>query len=139
MAKHTTYIFSEDARAQAEFYVQALGGEITSVTTYGEVPDANEEELKDKVINLSLVAAGVTFLMSDSMFESLNPGNVVSLCLEFPTEEEAHAAFDKLSQGGTVKQPLEPAFWGALFGQFEDKYGISWMITSDTSACRESQ
>ncbi|MBV6715339.1 VOC family protein [Paenibacillus chitinolyticus] len=139
MAKHTTYIFSEDARAQAEFYIQALGGEITSVTTYGEVPGAKEEELKDKVINLSLVAAGVTFLMSDSMFEALTPGNVLSLCLEFATEEEAHSAFNNLSKDGKVNQPLEPAFWGALFGQLEDKYGITWMITSDTSACRETQ
>ncbi|MFS0838520.1 VOC family protein [Paenibacillus sp. 1P03SA] len=139
MATHTTYIISEDARAQAEFYIGALGGEITSVTTYGQVPGASEEELKDKVINLSLVAAGVTFLMSDSMFEALTPGNMVSLCLEFATEEEAHTAFNNLSKGGNVKQPLEPAFWGALFGQLEDKFGISWMITSDTSACRDSE
>lgn len=139
MATHTTYIISENARAQAEFYIGALGGEITSVTTYGQVPGANEEELKDKVVNLSLVAAGVTFLMSDSMFEALTPGNMVSLCLEIATEEEAHAAFNNLSKDGSVKHPLEPAFWGALFGQLEDKFGISWMITSDTSACRDSQ
>nr|WP_325168587.1 hypothetical protein [Paenibacillus sp. S28] len=43
MAKHMTYIFSEDARAQAEFYVQALGGEIVSVQTHGELPHATEE------------------------------------------------------------------------------------------------
>jgi len=30
----TPYIHSEDARAQAEFYIHALGGEIVSVLHY---------------------------------------------------------------------------------------------------------
>ena len=55
MAKLTPYIFSEDAKAQAEFYTQALGGEILSVQTHGEIP-GTKEELKDKVMHLSLVA-----------------------------------------------------------------------------------
>jgi PhnB protein len=63
MAKHTTYIFSEDARTQAGFYTKALGGEILSVVKRGEVMD--KEEDKDKVMHLSFVAAGVNFFMSD--------------------------------------------------------------------------
>jgi PhnB protein len=133
MAKHTTYIFSEDARAQAEFYTQALGGEILSVMTHGELPNASEA-LKDKVLHLSLVAAGINFLMSDSVFQTLSRGNNISLCLEYKTETEAHEAFNNLAEGGKVKDPLKPAFWGALFGQLEDKYGIMWMITTEAKA-----
>lgn len=129
MAKHTTYIMSEDARAQAEFYTYALGGEILSVTTHGQLPGA-KEELKDKVVNLSLIAAGINFLMSDSVFEPIIRGNAVHLSLEFATETEAREAFEKLAEGGHVKYPLEPAFWGALYGQIEDKYGVMWMITT---------
>lgn len=129
MAKHTTYIMSEDARAQAEFYTHALGGEILSVMTHGQLPEA-KEELKEKVVNLSLIAGGINFLMSDSVFESIIRGNAINLSLEFATEAEAREAFDKLADGGNVKCPLEPAFWGALFGQIEDKFGIMWMITT---------
>ncbi|MFD0677197.1 MULTISPECIES: hypothetical protein [unclassified Paenibacillus] len=74
MAKQTTYIMSEDARAQAEFYTYALGGEILSVMTHGQLPEA-KEELKDKVVNLSLMAGGINFLMSDSVFEPIIRGN----------------------------------------------------------------
>jgi len=42
LAKYTTYIVSENARAQAEFYTHALGGEITSVMTRGQLPGAAE-------------------------------------------------------------------------------------------------
>jgi len=129
MAKHTTYIMSEDAKAQAEFYTHALGGEILSVMTHGQLPGA-KEELKDKVVHLSLMAGGINFLMSDSVFEPIIRGNAINLCLEYATEAEAREAFDKLAEGGNVKCPLEPAFWGALFGQIEDKYGVMWMITT---------
>lgn len=133
MAKHTTYFFSEDAKAQAEFYTRALGGEILSVMTYGQLPDS-KEEIKDKVVHLNMIAGGVTFLMSDSIFEPITRGNAINQCLEFSTEAEAHEAFDKLSEGGTVKDALKPAFWGALFGLLEDKFGVMWMITTEPKA-----
>ncbi|ASS76641.1 hypothetical protein CIG75_17810 [Tumebacillus algifaecis] len=136
MAKLTTYISSGDARAQAEFYTNALGGEIHSVMTYGDHGDA-PEELKDKVLHLNMTAAGVTFLMSDHSHEPLQPGNAIHINLEFATEEEAHDAFAKLGEGGQVTQPLIPAFWGALFGIVVDKYGIPWMITTEPKQPQE--
>ncbi|GAA3408590.1 VOC family protein [Paenibacillus hodogayensis] len=130
MAKHTPYLFSEDARAQAEFYIQALGGEILSVMTHGQMPGANEQ-LKDKVLHLSFVAAGTSFFMADTVTEPVNPGNGISLNLEFPNEAEAREAFDNLSAGGRVKHPFSMAFWGTFFGQFEDKFGVNWMIVTE--------
>ncbi|WP_068774884.1 VOC family protein [Paenibacillus sp. FJAT-26967] len=136
MAKFFNYIFSENATVQAEFYTQALGGEILSVMTHGQLPGA-KEELKDKVLNLSFVAAGVNFLICDSIGEPVVQGNAINLCLEYGTESEAHEAFDKLSEGGNVQHPLQPAFWGSLFGQVEDKFGVKWMVT--TEAVENSQ
>ncbi|WP_426448125.1 VOC family protein [Paenibacillus sp. S-38] len=135
MAKHNTYFFSEDARAQADFYVQALGGEIQAVMTNGQLPDA-AEGTKDKVIHLSMVAAGVNFCLADAVFGPVSPGSAISQCLTFAAEAEARDAFEKLSEGGTVSQPLEPAFWGALFGQLEDKFGVQWMITTEAQECQ---
>lgn len=129
MAKFTAYIMSEDAKAQAEFYIHALGGEILSVTTHGQLPGA-KEELKDKVVNMSLIAAGVRFMMSDSVFEPVVRGNAINLSLEYAAEAEARNAFDKLAESGNVICPLEPAFWGSLYGQLEDKFGVRWMITT---------
>ncbi|PWK09607.1 VOC family protein [Tumebacillus permanentifrigoris] len=132
MAKHATYLNTEDARAQAEFYVSALGGEILHVMTFGDAPDSNEE-IKDKVMHLSLMAAGVNFMMSDS-FEPVNYGTTISQCMEFKTPEEARTAFDNLAAGGTVVQPLEMQFWGAMFGQLVDKFGVQWSIVTEHAA-----
>jgi len=129
MAKYTAYIVSENAKAQAEFYTHALGGEIVSVMTHGQLP-GSPEELKDKVVNLSLVAGGIPIMMSDSVFEPVIRGSAVNLSFEFATEGEAREAFAKLAEGGNIICPLEPAFWGSLFGQLEDQFGIRWMITT---------
>ncbi len=133
MAKLTPYLVSKDARAQADFYINALGGEILSVMTHEQLPDA-DEAAKDKVLHMSLIAGGMNFFMSDSVHAPLHHGNGIQLSLEFPTEAEARDAFAKLGEGGTVRHPLEPAFWGTLFGQIEDKYGVIWMITNEAQA-----
>src|SRR5690554_563129 len=130
MAKHTTYIFSDNAKAHAEFYTQALGGEILSVQTFGDIPGTKETD-KDKVLHLSLIAAGVNFFMSDSVHADITKGSNINQSLEFATEAEAYEAFDKLAEGGKVIDPLTPAFWGSLFGRIEDKFGIHWMITTE--------
>ncbi|QGQ99055.1 VOC family protein [Paenibacillus psychroresistens] len=129
MAKHTTYIFSHEAKAQAEYYIQALGGEILSIMTYGDLPNAPEEN-KDKVIHLCVRVAGVAFFMSDNLNEAIDYGSSINLNLEFETEYEAHSAFDNLAAGGQIKAPLKLEFWGSLFGIAVDKYGVSWMITT---------
>jgi PhnB protein len=37
-AKVSVYIFSQDARKQAEFYAKALNGEILDIKTFAEAP-----------------------------------------------------------------------------------------------------
>jgi PhnB protein len=127
MATLKPFLFSEDSRAQAEFYIGALGGEIQSVMTHGEAPEPNDA-IKDKVMHLCLIAGGVNFFMADS-FGPLTRGNGISLNLQFESGAEGREAFDNLAAGGKVMQPLEPVFWGGMYGQLEDKYGVLWMIS----------
>ncbi|WP_115993253.1 VOC family protein [Cohnella lupini] len=130
MARLVPYIFSEDAKSQAEFYVKALGGEIRSVQTFGDLP-GSAEELKNKVIHLDMEAAGVPLFLSDSPSGPIHRGNGTDLSLIFGTEDEAREAFAKLSEGGVVKDPLQVQFWGALFGRLEDKFGVSWQVSNE--------
>ncbi|MFC4303725.1 VOC family protein [Cohnella boryungensis] len=130
MATLTPYIFSQNAREQAAFYVECLGGEIGNVGTFGDLPNT-PEHMKDRVLHLELKAAGVPIFMCDAEAEDTVIGKGLTLSLTFPTEDEVYAAFDKLAEGGKVTQPVRKEFWGALFGQLTDKFGIQWMITSE--------
>ncbi|ULL17194.1 VOC family protein [Paenibacillus sp. H1-7] len=130
MAKLTPYFYSEDARAQARFYVEALGGEIRNQMTYGQAP-GTDEAIKDKIIHMAFTAAGVDFYIADTMHESPGRSSGFDLSLEFQSEEEARQAFSKLSEGGKVIMALEKQFWGSIFGRLEDKYGIKWQISTE--------
>ncbi|MGO4548177.1 VOC family protein [Paenibacillus sp. 2TAB23] len=127
MATLKPFIISEDSRAQADFYIGALGGQIQSIMTHDQAPESNDA-MKDKVMHMCFDAGGVNFFMADA-FGPLTRGNGFSLNMEFESAAEGRAAFDNLVAGGNVIQPLEPVFWGGMYGQLEDKYGVYWMIS----------
>lgn len=129
MAKLTPYFYSENAREQAAFYVSALGGEILQQMTYGEAP-GTDASMKDKIIHMAFTAAGVNFYIADTSQGPSRQSSGFDLTLEFGTDEEAQAAFEKLSDGGAVIMALEKQFWGTLFGRLQDKFGIRWQITT---------
>ncbi len=58
----------------------------------------------------------------------MNQGNNVYISLHPDSREEAEKLFSKLSEGGTVEQPLADMFWWAYYGSWKDKYGIGWMV-----------
>jgi len=119
---------SEDARAQAGFYVESLGGEIRYMTTFGETP-GTPEAIKDKVMRMALTLAGANALMLSDSFEPVAYNRSISLSLSYDDLTEARAAYAKLSEGGESKYPLAPQPWGADYGEVVDRFGVTWMIT----------
>lgn len=130
MANLYPYIFSDDAKKQAEFYVKALNGEILLVKTFAELPQP-DEQIKDKVMHLRLKAVGQIFFMSDSVMEPVRRGNGMDLTLEFQSEEEARKVFQGLAEGGKVLMPFEKQFWGSMSGMVVDPFGIRWQIATE--------
>ncbi|MGE5379644.1 MAG: VOC family protein [Methylocystaceae bacterium] len=131
MANLYPYIYCDNAKEQADFYVKALAGEILMVKTFAELPNAPiDQHLKDKIMHLRLRAAGLMFFMSDSIQEPVERGNGMDLTLEFQNEEEAGRVFEGLAAGGTVIMPLAKQFWGSMSGRVKDPYGICWQITT---------
>ncbi|MDD9270697.1 VOC family protein [Paenibacillus sp. GCM10023248] len=131
MAKLTPYIYSSSARAQADFYVKALGGEIVSLRTFADMPGADEAD-RNRVMHLELHALGLRFFMADSGTDAVNRGQGMDLSLEFASEAEGRRIFAALSEGGRVIMPFERMFWGTMFGRLEDPFGIVWQITTET-------
>ena len=112
------------------FYQSALGGEL-EISRNGDAPFAADlpKDSLDKVMHATLRGDGFSLMASDNRPAShQEKDGDVALCIGFSDEADARAAFEKLSAGGRVTVPLQKAFWGALFTEFTDKYGIGWMI-----------
>jgi PhnB protein len=41
---------------------------------------------------------------------------------------EAKPVFQSLSEGGTVRMPLQKTYWAARYGALVDQFGIPWEI-----------
>lgn len=126
-AQLNAYLMSEDARSQANFYAESLGGEIVSLATYGEAP-GTPEAMKDKVMHLALKVAGTNMLMMSDSFGPVAGSRSISLALSYDDETEARTAYDRLAQGGENKFPFALQPWG-YYGEVVDKFGVTWMIT----------
>ncbi|KIL35041.1 glyoxalase [Cohnella kolymensis] len=127
------YLISEDARSQAEFYIQSLGGEVVSVLTHEEATGV-QNELKDKVMHMCIAVAGENNIFMADAVEPPTQGSGISLSIAYNTEAEAREAFEKLAAGGNVKFPFEFQPFGIFYGELTDKFGVSWMLTSEPQA-----
>ena len=129
----TPYLmFDGDCKAAMTFYQQVLGGKL-DVSTYGQADPNSAAEDKDKVIHARLESGATVIMASDSgKGYPVKDGDDVWLSLQCGPASEVDAIYAKLSAGGQTPQPPNDAFWGARFGMLVDKFGVQWMLNSDS-------
>ncbi len=119
------------AEEAVSFYQSVFGGTV-EMTRWGEMPpDPNmplSDDWQSKVMHGSLtVGDTMTVYLADSLTEDQDEhANNVFIHVEFDSEEDLRAAAEKLIPGGTVKMPVERQFWGAVYGDLVDKFGVGW-------------
>lgn len=122
--------FGGNCRHAMNFYKECLGGEL-SIQTIADSPmsDKIPEKIGEGILHSSLIKEGLIIMASDMTDEKrLIRGNSVSLMLNCSSEEEIRIYYSRLSCGGRATHPLENTFWGALFGDLTDKFGIHWLL-----------
>jgi PhnB protein len=121
------YIFFKgNCREAMEFYKEVFGGKL-DMSTVGDSPDVPGMNGVDKnwIMHSSLSGGDIKLMASDSTKASDRAAKV-ELSLGGTDEAHMRKIFDGLSEGGTVKMPLEKQFWGDTFGMLSDKFGVDW-------------
>jgi PhnB protein len=136
----TPYLsFDGHTREAFQFYEGALGAHIQAMLTYADMPaspspsDGCGEAARptgDGIMHACLVLPGGAMLFAGDTppgmpFEGIKG---VMIALQYDTNDQAHSAFNALSQGGQVTMPMAPAFWAESFGMLTDRFGISWAV-----------
>lgn len=121
--------FRNTAREAIEFYQSVLGGDLT-ITTFAEFGASESDAEAQLVMHSELRAPGGLVLMASDTPASmeLSVGNNVGVSLFGDDEATLTAAFEKLSDGATIEQPLTAAPWGDTFGMLTDRFGIHWLV-----------
>ena len=131
--------FNGNCEEAFDFYRSAFGGEFETVSRFSEMPDNPKwvisETDKNKIMHVSLpISDGNTLMGSDTseaFGESIVIGTNFSISINSKDEAETTRLFNELSQGGTIKMPLDKTFWNSYFGMFTDKFGINWMVSCE--------
>ncbi len=125
---------------QKVFQVEAhFAGKFKDMPENPKFPVAEED--KEKIMHVSMAISKETTLMGSDSSEAFGHasvfGNNFSISINTETVEEVTRIFNELSEGGTIKMPLEKTFWGAYFGMFIDKFGIHWMVNCELAEHKE--
>jgi len=120
--------FNHQTKEAMEFYHSVLGGKLT-MQTFKEAGMSNSPEEKDLIIHARLDFDGMVIMSSDGgKNHPVDMGNNIHLSLVGPDEIKLTEWFNKLAEGGKVDMPLQKQFWGDIYGQLTDKFGIHWMV-----------
>ena len=125
--------FGGNCREAMTFYHKCLGGEL-NIQTVGETPMAKQmpPETHKNVMHAALTNGQMNLYGSDQMGpDKVVQDNTITLLINCSSEAEINSLFSKLSAGGKVNHPLKEEFWGSIYGDFADKFGIRWMMNWD--------
>lgn len=140
MARTSIYLnFPGNTEDAFIFYQSVFGGEFGNdgIARFGDMPHMEgappmSDVLKRMIVHVELEIIGGLILMGtdapEEMGFSVIQGNNLNINLEPDTREEADRLFHALAEGGIILQELQEMFWGAYYGQVQDRFGIHWMV-----------
>lgn len=121
--------FPGNCEEAINFYMKAFNGEIAGLQRFGDASMPVDDDYKQKVMHAELKIGANSIMFSDGApHKAITKGDNVHLNISFDNETNLRLTWGKLAEGGNIHMDLQDTFWGAIFGQLEDKYGIRWML-----------
>lgn len=119
-----------------EYYKKHIGAEITTLMRWSDSPDPEMKGVpghEQKIMHAAF-KVGESALMADDGMGA--PGKAefkgITLALSAATDADTRRLFDALSEGGSVQMPLTKTFWTSAFGMLTDRFGVPWMVMTES-------
>lgn len=115
-----------------QFYEKHLGGKITMMRTFREMPETANipEERKDDILHAQMEIGGTVLMGAD--IPHAEPMRSAYLTLSVDSDAEAERLYALLSEGGEIFMKMERTFFASRFAMLRDRFGTSWMLLHDT-------
>ncbi len=125
----TPYLYFKGACEDAlTFYVACGLGKVVDLRRYAGSPMEGRDggAWRDKVMHSLFEGDGIRFYASDG--PDSEPMKGAALMIELDSADVVAQLFDRMSEGGRVTVPLKKQFWGDVYGNFTDRFGVQWAI-----------
>ena len=122
--------FDGDARAALAFYAAAFGTESVAVT-YGQMGASDDPEWADRIVFGRVETASGIRVMAFDVWpdQPYDQGsNAFYVYLSGDDADEITTAWQGLSDGAEIRQPLCASAWSPLAGQLRDRFGVVWQL-----------
>lgn len=122
--------FDGDARAALEFYASALGAQAV-VMTYGQMGASDDPAWADRIVWGQVETTSGIRVMAFDVWPGQpykQGANSFYVYLSGDDVEEITIAWNGLSDGAEIRQPLGQSAWSPLAGQLRDKFGVIWAL-----------
>ena len=128
--------FNGQCEEAFKFYEQLLGGKITFMMTWGEMPGADQfpAESHKLIMHATLNVGDKVLMGADSPPDRYQQPKGMNVSVHIHELAEAERVFNALSENGTVQMPFSPTFWSKGFGMCSDRFGIPWMVNCEQAA-----
>jgi PhnB protein len=133
--KMSPYLYFKGACEEALTFYAACGlGKIVELRRYAGSPmEAHDGGAwRDKVLNSVFEGDGIRFNASDGSDSETMKG--CALMIEADDQEAGAGLFDRMSDGGRIAVPFKKQFWGDVYGNFTDRFGVQWAIIARAKA-----
>ena len=130
----STHVSFDGTCEQAfRFYQQVLNGDLVTLLTYGQSPLAQSTpaEFHDRILHATLTVGSFELLGADVLPGQAERPQGFCITLSLPHLERAKEIFAALSEGGSVRMPLQETFWSPAFGLVTDRFGTPWEINCE--------
>ena len=116
----TPYLSVDGARKAIDFYVQAFGA---------IEREAIPNDAGDRLMHAQVDVNGTPLFLSD-FFPDYGYPPVAPQAFNLHLHvDDAHQWWDRaVGAGCAVTSPLKEEFWGDIYGQLKDPFGVTWAI-----------
>lgn len=121
--------FRGSAREALEFYRTVFGGEL-AIIRYADM-GSSDPDTADLVVWGQVSAPNGFRIMAHDVYPHLpwdQGHDPFFVSVRGTDAAELERYWDKLSDGATVRQPLEASAWAPLYGQLTDRFGVTWVL-----------
>jgi len=128
--------FNGDCAEAFKFYEQAVGGKIMFMMTWGEMPGAADQfppETHKRIMHATLKVGEQTIMGADAPPDKYQPPKGMNVSIHVKDRAEGERVFNALAENGKVNMPFSETFWSPGFGMCVDRFGIPWMVNTESA------
>ena len=128
--------FGGNCEEAFNFYAQCLGGTIEFKMTNADSPMAAQTapDQLNKIMHISMRVGDRMLLGADAPPQYRSTPQGFSICVSAKDAAEGQRIFNALAEGAQVNMPFAETFWSPGFGMLVDRFGIPWMVNTNSAA-----